>query len=249
MVEVSGQLRAARERAGLKIEEISARTKIKVALLQAIERGEFEQLPGEFFTRAFLRTYARELRLSPDEIVREYDASRVPVEAAGGVSSFERPPLAPSAASVPRPVRLPFGASVGTVAAVAAVIVVAAFAVTRTNPAQTSEPGTIGTAGVAEPTPPPAPAPAAPPETLTLEIRPSSQIWVTAMADGKRVIYRLLQPGEHVTVEARNEVSFRVGDAGAFDYSINGTPAKPPGAPGEVREFQITRDNYRSFHR
>lgn len=231
----------------MKIEEISARTKIKVSLLQAIERGEFEQLPGEFFTRAFLRTYARELRLPPDEIVRDYDAAHAPAEPLPDTSGGLRPPVNGLFSES----RWPAGRSLWPLATLAGVLIVVLSAMTRSEPVEGPEPGAIGTVGVAE-----APeavsaiakAPAAP-ETLRLEIRPSALIWVTATADGKRVIYRLLQPGEPVTVEARNEVSFRVGDAGAFAYSINGTPAKAPGAPGEVREFQITRDNYRAFQR
>ena len=68
-----GDLRRARERAGLEIEEISARTKIKPSFLRALETGHFEVLPGPFFTRTFLRTYAREVGVPPDEVVREYD--------------------------------------------------------------------------------------------------------------------------------------------------------------------------------
>jgi hypothetical protein len=88
-----------------------------------------------------------------------------------------------------------------------------------------------------------------PPEKLVLEIHPAGPTWVTGAADGKRVLYRLLAPGEHVTVEARNDLTFRIGNAVAFTYAINGVPGKPLGGPDEVREFQITRENYRSFGR
>ena len=76
MPEVSARLRAARERAGLTIREISASTKIRAAALEAIERGEFASLPGEFYTRAFLRTYASHLGLSPQSIVADYESER-----------------------------------------------------------------------------------------------------------------------------------------------------------------------------
>ena len=66
-MDVTARLRAAREAAGLSIQEVSARTRIKPAMLEAIEHGAWEQLPGEFFARAFTRTYARELGL-PGEL-------------------------------------------------------------------------------------------------------------------------------------------------------------------------------------
>ena len=93
VIDVSETLRAERQRAGLTLEEISSRTKIKVAFLQAIERGEFERLPGTFFVRAFLRTYAREVHLSPDEVVGAYDAQVAPVVEASPVGqSAPAPP-------------------------------------------------------------------------------------------------------------------------------------------------------------
>ncbi len=103
----------------------------------------------------------------------------------------------------------------------------------------------VGTAGIAEAAAPPAPA--APAEKLTISIRPTRVLWVAGMADGRRAIYRLVEPGELVRIDAHEDLWFRVGDAGAFVYSINGAPEKPLGAPGEVREFRITRDNYRTF--
>jgi hypothetical protein len=115
------------------------------------------------------------------------------------------------------------------------------------------EPQAVGTTGVvaagvaAAPAPQPEPEPV--PETLSLEITPTEQIWVAATADGERVVYRMLEPGERVKVEARREMSFRIGNAAAFQYAVNGTPGKPLGGAGEVREFQITGENYRTYRR
>ena len=39
--------------------------------------------------------------------------------------------------------------------------------------------------------------------SLRLEIRTKGPCWVSAVADGERVIYRLMQPGERTLVEAR----------------------------------------------
>src|SRR5918994_4407744 len=66
------QLRRARERAGLSIEDISSRTKIQIPLLEAIERGDFERVPGGLFVRGFLRAYAREVGLDPEMVVADY---------------------------------------------------------------------------------------------------------------------------------------------------------------------------------
>ncbi|HEV3485654.1 MAG TPA: hypothetical protein VG106_09620 [Vicinamibacterales bacterium] len=44
-------------------------------------------------------------------------------------------------------------------------------------------------------------------------------------------------------------MSFRVGNAGAFQYSINGVQGRVLGQPGEVLEFQVTRDNVHTYQR
>ena len=254
MADVSTALRTARERAGLTLDDISARTKIKVGFLQAIERGEFERLPGEFFTRAFLRTYAREVHLAEEPVVQDYDAARRPV------SPVELPPASPVAGPAlrPLPARPPAqiaGPSPWTsairggwpVVAVGLALIIAVTLLDRRDTPVSLESGAVGTAGLAHSPATPAPPAEALPTGLTIDIRPSAVIWVAATADGKRVIYRLLQPGERVTVKAGREVSFRVGNAGAFEYSLNGAPGKPVGASGEVAQFTITRDNYQTF--
>ena len=67
--------------------------------------------------------------------------------------------------------------------------------------------------------------------------------------DGERVLFRLLEPGERITVDAKDRLSFRVGDAGAFAFTLNGTPGRPVGRNGEVREFTITRENAAAYLR
>jgi len=46
-------------RVGLSLSEISARTKIRTALLEAIEREDFDRLPSGLLARGLLRAYAR----------------------------------------------------------------------------------------------------------------------------------------------------------------------------------------------
>ncbi len=251
VTDLSGALRAAREQAGLTVEEVSERTKIKSAFLQAIERGDFEQLPGEFFTRAFLRTYARELHLPADEIVAAYDTRTgraAAVNAAAPVVIERQAPRLPVDESLT--LRSPRRAW-PTVAVVAAVLALV-WALNREAPETAAGPQPIGTSGVVKPAVPPEPATspvAAAPQTLRIEIRPTRVMWVAAAADGNRVLYRLLHPGETITLEATNEFWFRIGDAGAFEYSVNGVPGRPLGTSGEVREVQITRESLASFQR
>ena len=248
MTEVSARLRAARERAGLTIGEASASTKIRPASLAAIERGDFAALPGEFYTRAFLRTYASYLGLSPQAIVDEYDAEHPRTPAA-----VPEPALHDSVRNLSSQF-LRAATSSGVVVALVVALLVLTVA-NRREQDRPAESGAVGTSGRGTSVPAPArtaaAAPSAPaaPEQLTVEIQAAAPLWVTGAADGRRVLYRLLAPGERVTVKAAESVAFRVGDASAVTYWINGAAGKPLGAAGEVRDVEITRANYRSFAR
>jgi hypothetical protein len=84
--------------------------------------------------------------------------------------------------------------------------------------------------------------------SLRLEIRTEGPCWVSAVADGERVVYRLMQPGERTLVEARVAITLRVGDAGTVAYSINGATGRPLGRNGEAVTVRITNDNVGSLY-
>lgn len=62
-------LRAAREAAGLRLDDIAERFKLRVAQVQAVEANEWEKLPSRTFARGLVRGYARELRLDAEALV------------------------------------------------------------------------------------------------------------------------------------------------------------------------------------
>jgi cytoskeleton protein RodZ len=68
------RLRDARERKGVSLREIATRTKISIAVLDALERNDISRLPGGIFSRAFVRAYAHEVGLDPEETVQEFVA-------------------------------------------------------------------------------------------------------------------------------------------------------------------------------
>jgi cytoskeletal protein RodZ len=72
MDDFGGNLRQARERRGISLRQIAATTKISASALDALERNDISRLPGGIFSRAFVRSYAVEVGLDPDETVREF---------------------------------------------------------------------------------------------------------------------------------------------------------------------------------
>src|SRR3954469_11185322 len=62
-------LRRERERAGVNLETIAARTKVARTLLEALERNDVSRWPNGIFRRAFVRGYANQIGLDPDYVV------------------------------------------------------------------------------------------------------------------------------------------------------------------------------------
>jgi cytoskeletal protein RodZ len=66
------RMRRAREERGISLRHIAEVTKISVSALEALERNDISRLPGGIFSRAFVRSYALEIGLDPEQTVREF---------------------------------------------------------------------------------------------------------------------------------------------------------------------------------
>ena len=247
MSDLGQDLRLARERAGLSLKGLSARTKIREGLLNAIEHDDFGSLSAGLHTRGYLRAYAKEVGLEPEFIVQRYK------------TEFEPPPPAPASKvkctdeeiqALAR--RIQFGLGIIILVAMTAVFISMDRRATGTsagllNVASTDSDG-IG-AGVAPPAPAQGDTVSAPQmdDRLTVRISPTAVVWVQATADNRRVLSSLIGPDQPHVIRAEDRLVLRVGDAGAFQYTVDAVRGRSLGASGEVREVQITKDNRVSF--
>ncbi|MGC8794315.1 MAG: helix-turn-helix domain-containing protein [Bryobacteraceae bacterium] len=71
MFSIGQRLREERLRKGIKLSEISDFTRIRTGFLEAIENDQFDQLPGAFYARSFIRQYARYIGLDDPELEAE----------------------------------------------------------------------------------------------------------------------------------------------------------------------------------
>lgn len=104
-LEIGGGLRAARERAGLTLEQAQADTRIRARYLAALEDERYDLLPAEAYARGFLRCYAVYLGLDGQRYLSAYRArvraaepaiAALPAAPSGG----RRPVLAAAAAGL-----------------------------------------------------------------------------------------------------------------------------------------------------
>lgn len=264
-------LREARERRGLSLEEIAKTTKISVSALDALERYDASSLPGGIFTRAFVRSYALEVGLDPETTLQEFLA-RCPeedsVEVVGAGESGASGLFGERRRSSPVGLRIALLA----VPLVALGVFVGVRACDDRAAARTSgrslDVATPAVAGDPRPpesvipgiatdeAPPPAGPPAAGPPAagspgagaaLTMEIRPRRDCWVAATVDGEVVLSRLMRAGERQVLRAAEAITVNVGDAAAFDYTLNEVPGRSLGGSGQVVTETITPDNYREY--
>jgi cytoskeletal protein RodZ len=73
---VGNKLHEARTRKKLSLQQVEEATKIRGRYLGAIENDEWDQLPGDTYARAFIRTYGRYLGLDGDRLAEEHRRSR-----------------------------------------------------------------------------------------------------------------------------------------------------------------------------
>lgn len=262
-------LRAAREARGLSIEDVARTTKIGRAVLTALEESHVEKLPATIFTRGFLKAYAEEVGLDPDETADLYLAQLAPETLAIDGAEARLKVATPAERSevlaydddtsmflADRQVTR-LGWLVTAAAVVGLVVYVWPFNWQRSSaaPEAPSAQQAAGDVAPASATPSTggdvAPAAIAPVETpigpLQFQLKPQGPCWLVAAADGNPVFARLLQAGEQETIDVHDELILRVGDPGVFAFSINGRAGRSLGRAGEPVDVRITKDNFREF--
>ncbi len=243
--DVGGRLRAAREARNLDLRDIASTTKISIGALEALEQNDFDPLPGGIFTRAFVRAYANEVGLDPEQTTRDFMA-QAPVEAIQEVAAQHEQEQLPSTRQVVE--TLVKFLVVGVPLAVVLVVGLRSMSTVSPGPENT------GAVVDAVPAPPPFPpvesesaAVTAIPEPLAIVLRPRGESWVSLTVDGELMVSRIMQAGEEESYEAEDEITLNIGNAGQFDFTINQEAGRSLGGQGEVVTARITHDNYRSY--
>lgn len=66
------KMKRLREGRGVSLRQIADATKISIGVFEALERNDISRLPGGIFSRAFVRSYAIEVGLDPEQTVRDF---------------------------------------------------------------------------------------------------------------------------------------------------------------------------------
>jgi len=267
MTDFGRELAEARQRAGLSVEDLAHRTKISVPTLRAMERNQIDGLPGGIYTRGLLRAYAREVGIDPEDLVKRFRAA-----AGDGISSDQQFQTELTAAIRAQQIGRLHSSEIDAadrrqarwqrvVFALVLLFGGGLYYAYGHYPRALTPTGSLTQSSVVEwplpagPAPQPVgtaavesgPKPVQTPPVLRLDIAPRDVCWLSATADGERVIYRLLNSGEHAQVEGKQAIDLRIGDPTAFAFTINGAAAHAPGGTGEATNIHLTPENYKSF--
>ena len=244
-MDLGTELRSARERAGISLPELFARTRIPVRSLRAIEENDFSAVPAGIFVRSYIRQYAREVGVDPTAAIDEYRAMTKPIE-----EPADESPAAPVVETAVEKAREPeFVPDLREArpgwghVLVAAALMVGLMSLNRYAGSGSVDAIAAAPARPVAATPVAAAPVAAAPIAATQEAQPVATTgteiriemnaqglcWVKAVADDELAFARLLQPGETETLTARRDITVRVGDPASFSYSINGSPGQPLG--------------------
>ncbi|WP_407673472.1 helix-turn-helix domain-containing protein [Parafrankia colletiae] len=244
---VGQTLVAARHAAGLTVEDVSDRTRIRAALIGQIERNDFSNCGGAVYARGHLRTIATTLGLDPVPLLAAYDAGHERVPSPVVVASPEFDPLHGGGGGGGGRRR---GGFRWAPAMIVSLVVVCLFAlVALLLPSGGDGEDTVAqrpsappsTAPVAAPpTPSPAPATSQPPGVnVRVEAR-DAQSWLEVRDEGGELFQLLLEQGDSREVSSEGTLEIKMGNAGAVDLSCNGRNLGPAGAPGQVVTVRLT---------
>ncbi|MEU5598783.1 RodZ domain-containing protein [Streptomyces sp. NPDC020298] len=247
-------LRQARIAAGLTVDDVSSATRVRIAIVHAIEADNFAPCGGDVYARGHIRTLARAVRLDPAPLLARFDAEH------GG-----RPAPTPAAplfeAERIRPERRGPNWTAAMVAAIVAVIGFVGFTIVKGGDsgndakAQVAEGATPTTKKAASPTPKKGkPAgqkadpsdsaiAAAPQDKVTVRVSAADgRSWISAKDHNGRMLFDgLLNKGESKTFQDSTKINLILGDAGAIQLYVNGKKIEDDFQPGAVERLTYTK--------
>ncbi len=236
---IGAELRAARERMGLRLEDVAERTKVRPGILTDIEGDRHDRLPALTYTLGFVKAFARTVGVDP-----VHAADRYRLESAKGDPVPTLVDLQPLEAR-----RLP---SKGLVAATTALLLLllggfwawGAGWLTPPPPALTGDgPEADAPAQPATglPDEPAAPAAAAPlPADAVVQLTAREEVWLR-ISDGEENFFMgTMMPGQSMTLPPGRAWTLRTGRAGALEVRVGDRVLPPLGGPAEqVRNLSL----------
>jgi hypothetical protein len=237
MFAIGNSLREARNRRGLSAADVQKGIRIRERYLTALEEERWDMLPGEAYTKGFLRTYAEFLGLDGNLYIDEYN-SRI-------ANRDEEPPFVPESLAASR--RTPNGVLRAVVALLVFGALVAGLAAWRLGgstrtPTHAARQSLADVSTVAAAAAPPAAANPAGATPAALRIATISatrgRCWLlvrTGSPNGRIVYEGILEQGQKLLYRLGPDLWVRMGRPSVLDVTAGGHKvAGLPATPGNI---------------
>lgn len=231
---VGEQLKAERERLGLTLSDLAAKTRVPMRHLESIEQSEFVALPGSTYTLGFARSYARALGMDSAKIS---DDLRIEMTQHGH-GGYTAPTQNYEPAD---PARVPSRALAWTAAAIG-VLLVAAYFVWRSMTLGDATDGAPPVAAVPKTAPSQAAA-ATSTAAGPVVLKATDNVWVKIYdADNKRLYEKEMAAGDSFTVpQDANKPMIVTGRPQVLTVTIGGQAVAPLGeADKTIADVEIS---------
>jgi cytoskeleton protein RodZ len=266
-VSIGQTLSAARRQAGLTVEDISAKTRLRATVVRAIEADEFSLCGGDFYARGHIRTLASLVGLDPAPLLAEYDATIGRPDDLAIASQIYETEAGGRAITRKTERRAPNWGAAAIAAVLVAVIAIAGTqllnhgkngapsAPSNAQGAKTPTPAssptpTTATSTLPATTPTQSP-PATPPSSALAAVGVSVQVkittakcWVLATGSTGQVLYQgVLNPGDNQSFVDPQQISLKLGNAPATDLTVNGVNIGAPPTKNTVASLHFGPGN------
>lgn len=236
-------LSTARQRAGLSVGQVSETTRIRGAVIRAIERDDFSLSGGDFYARGHIRAIARTVGADAAPLVQQYD------DAHGGAP---QPTSAVEAFEPETPIKMGERKRPNWAAAMAvALIVVVAFAAVKLitgaggPDGKQAQPDRSAAAPARTQTHTPTPTKSSGPVAMApgqVNVRLSAveSTWVSVHNDaGDQLFEGLISADDVKSWSAKKKLRLILGNAGGVRLRVNGKDVGKPGSEGDVMRLSF----------
>jgi len=226
----------ARKDAGLSLEDLAAKTNIRISVLSEIEKDNFEHCGGETYARGHVRNIAAILKADQKEFIRLYEE-----EQGGETRSIKDLLIENSVMRLPAEARK-VSWKVLVLISVVSLFVVGIGQVVISN-INTND--VVGAAPSASASPTAAESPSAEPsaestfssgtgvEVVINAVRAKSWLFVSD-ASGRTLFSGQVSRGAVKVFSSDSQLNLKVGNAGGVDLKVNGKKVEAIGVDGEV---------------
>lgn len=228
----------ARKDAGLSLEDLAAKTNIRISVLSEIEKNNFSQCGGETYARGHVRNIASILKADQKEFIRLYEE-----EQGGETRSIKDLLIENSVMRLPAEARKVSWKVLVMISVVSLFVVgIAQVVISNIN---TNDVLSANPSASASPSETAAQSPSAEPsaqstfstgsgvEVIIEAARAKSWLFVSD-ASGRTLFSGQVSRGAVKTFSSDSQLNLKVGNAGGVDLKVNGKKVQAIGVDGEV---------------